>query len=208
MVSAATPFCGKVSRRTVSRATFSGEAFNGYFLAWAAFCAMHKSNSCGAFLLNHQAWRAPDSLLICAQVLWITLALLTLAKFVTNFAFVVREWRDAVRVYFFNMMNVSLFMYAIAVPAALEDDWRAARTAAFCIASVMQIGFNLEVYRRWLFCKGASLASAGPQYMLSTVGWALGCLLAQDLDLDRRWRIGVAELMIGCAVVFCVEINQ
>ena len=53
MVSAATPFCGKVSRRTVSRATFWGEAFNGYFLAWAAFCAMHKSNSCGAFLLNH-----------------------------------------------------------------------------------------------------------------------------------------------------------
>jgi len=52
------------------------------------------------------------------------------------------------------------------------------------------------------------LASAVPQYMLSTVGWALGCLLAQDLDLDRRWRIGVAELMIGCAVVFCVEINQ
>ncbi len=56
--------------------------------------------------------------------------------------------------------------------------------------------------------QGRVVGERVPQYMLSTVGWALGCLLAQDLDLDRRWRIGVAELMIGCAVVFCVEINQ
>ena len=67
---------------------------------------------------------APDSLLISAQVLWITLALLTLAKFVTNFAFVVREWRDPVRVYFFNMMNVSLFI-GRAGPRALARPARA-----------------------------------------------------------------------------------
>lgn len=135
-------------------------------------------------------------------ILWIILSLLTVAKVVTNFEFCCREWRCGVRIYFFNMMNVSLFMYAIAVPATLEEAWRAARTAAFCVASLMQIGFNLEVYRRWLFSNDASLAGAVPQYMLSTVCWALGCLLAQELDLDRRWRIGVAELMIGCAVAF------
>jgi len=80
-------------------------------------------------------------------ILWIIRSLLTVAKVVTNFEFCCREWRCGLRIYFFNMMNVSLFMYAIAVPATLQESWRTARTAAFCVASLMQIGFNLDSSR-------------------------------------------------------------
>ena len=69
----------------------------------------------------------PTHCLICAQVLWITLALLTLAKFITNFAFVVREWRDPVRVYFFANFHggrfrgvpVSVLGYALVMLSVL-----------------------------------------------------------------------------------------
>ena len=79
-------------------------------------------------------------------------------------------------------------MLCLGTPATIEDTtWL--RTG-FTFALIMQLVLTWCFYARWFFSKEASLSSARPQFLLSTVGWfllsALGnaCRLKQDLGID------------------------
>lgn len=114
-----------------------------------------------------------------------------------------REWRHPTRAYFFFAPHLALLMLTIASPQSLDARLRSTRTASFVVCFLLQTGLALTVYERWMFSpiKG-DIGSASPPYLLATVGWPLLCVLAQVLELERRWHFDIASCLFGCGVVF------
>ncbi|KAJ8602022.1 hypothetical protein CTAYLR_002790 [Chrysophaeum taylorii] len=140
---------------------------------------------------------------VVGLAIWCVLLVLLVAKVVCYPRFASREWHHPTRCYFFFAPHLALVMLAIATPASLETRLRAARTSAWLVSCVLQVGLALVVYTRWMFSPvDGDVGHASPPYLLSTVGWPLLCVLAQILDLERRWNFDLPSCLFGIGAVW------
>ncbi|KAJ1448429.1 voltage-dependent anion channel [Pelagophyceae sp. CCMP2097] len=176
----------------------------GHAVVWSAvsskaFCG--QSHYCDVQI----AKLAQNAFWVSALVVWVGFLLSTFAKFATAREYALREWRHATRAYFYFAPLIVLILLCLGMPPALKRKTLSLRTALFSICLASQLIMASVVYARWLRPpksekKTNQLGSAKPPFLLSTIGWPLLTLLAQQVHFERRFGVDVGSMTLGAGV--------
>ena len=131
-------------------------------------------------------------------VVFTVVTILYACKALCHFDVVLAECRHPVRCHFFNGPHIAMLMLSLGTPAAARNE--TLLRVVWVVAAVLQCVLVQTFYTRWLFSKTATLATARPPYLLSTVGWFLLSALGSAVNLEDAWHLPLPSWVFGAGV--------